>query len=76
MEKVGLKLDQHECFSHGQLYVGASRVRQDENLRILPPRRTNKVNNVVQKRMLDNEDIEDGKRAYELLCNKFTINFN
>jgi len=63
-------LNQHECFSHGQLYVGASRVRLEENLRILPPgTSTNKVNNVVQRRMLDRADLEEGKIAYELLCN-------
>ena len=44
LQKVGLYLEQ-PCFSHGQLYVGCSRVGSEHNLRIFCPNRRTK--NVV-----------------------------
>lgn len=34
LDKVGLKLDKNECFSHGQLYVAISRVRNWNSLKV------------------------------------------
>jgi hypothetical protein len=48
-ERVGLALD-NACFSHGQFYVGCSRVGREINLKIMAP--DNKTVNVVYKEIL------------------------
>ena len=37
LDKVGLYLEKDPCFSHGQFYVGCSRVGSERNLKILCP---------------------------------------
>ena len=46
LDKVGLFL-QEECFSHGQFYVGCSRVGSEKNLKIVCPQ--GRTKNVVYK---------------------------
>ena len=50
LQKVGLYLEE-SCFSHGQLYVGCSRVGSDRNLRIFCPNQRTK--NVVYSEALN-----------------------
>ncbi len=52
LDKVGLKLDQNELFAHGQLYVGCSRTRKAEDLKILLKSGTKKTKNIVHKSIL------------------------
>ena len=52
LEKVGLYLED-PCFSHGQFYVGCSRVGSEKNLRILCP--TNARNDPVTKNIVYKE---------------------
>ena len=49
LKKVGLALD-NACFSHGQFYVGCSRVGREINLKIMAP--DNKTVNVVYQEIL------------------------
>ena len=49
LKKVGLYLES-ECFSHGQMYVGTSRVGSEKNLKIFAPQ--NKTRNVVYREAL------------------------
>ncbi|KAK6022767.1 hypothetical protein OSTOST_11521 [Ostertagia ostertagi] len=49
LSKVGIFLPQ-DVFSHGQLYVALSRVRNAESLKVLSPQR--KIKNVVYKNVL------------------------
>ena len=49
LKKVGLYLES-ECFSDGQLYVGASRVGSEKNLKIFAPQK--KTRNVVYREAL------------------------
>lgn len=52
-DKVGLKLDENECFSHGQLYVGISRVRNWQSLKIvLKKKAKGKCTNIVYQEVL------------------------
>ena len=54
-------LDQSECFSHGQLYVAASRVRKWQDIRIAShPQVKNRVTNIVQRRIIDDDEIKEG----------------
>ena len=53
LNKVGLYLE-HPVFSHGQLYVGASRVRDRNNLRICS--QTNETINVVWREAIADPD--------------------
>ena len=52
LEKVGLYLEE-PCFSHGQFYVGCSRVGSEKNLRIMCP--TNARNDPVTKNIVYKE---------------------
>nr|XP_042895116.1 ATP-dependent DNA helicase pif1-like [Parasteatoda tepidariorum] len=49
LKVVGLDL-QKPCFSHGQLYVGCSRVGDEKNLYLLSP--NGKTKNIVHKEVL------------------------
>ncbi len=52
-DKVGLKLDEKQCFSHGQLYVAISRVRNWESLIVkLNPSANGKTKNIVFRSIL------------------------
>ena len=50
LEHVGLNLE-HPCFSHGQLYVGCSRVGKEKNLKIFAPE--GKTKNIVYTEAFD-----------------------
>jgi hypothetical protein len=53
LDKVGLKLDKEECFSHGQFYVGISRARDPNKLKIqLSKKSDKKTKNIVHKEAL------------------------
>jgi hypothetical protein len=53
LDKVGLKLDKVEVFSHGQLYVGISRVKNYESLKIkLKSEAEGKTKNIVHRAVL------------------------
>jgi hypothetical protein len=53
LEKVGIKLDKVECFSHGQFYVGISRVKNWSSLKVkLDPQAKKKCKNVVFRQLL------------------------
>ena len=57
LKHVGLDLKSGRCFSHGQLYVGLSRVTNAANLRIVsnaekPPNEDPLLENVVWKQVL------------------------
>lgn len=51
-----MALDRSQCFSHGQLYTGISRVRAAENIRICTDRADRRVKNIVIEDILDKED--------------------
>ena len=68
MERVGIVLDRFQCFSHGQLYVGASRVRRSDTIKFLiRPDVAQRVTNVAQKRIVDEEDIAEAKDLQQFL---------
>jgi len=52
---VGIALNNHEVFSHGQLYTALSRVRKMEDIRVLC--KTNHVLNIVWKEVLEREGL-------------------
>jgi hypothetical protein len=53
LDCVGLKLDVKECFSHGQLYVGISRVRNWQSVRVkLNAKAEGKCKNVICRAVL------------------------
>ncbi|KAL3073431.1 hypothetical protein niasHT_038569 [Heterodera trifolii] len=58
LARVGVLLDTSQCFSHGQLYVALSRVRDSDNIRVCTTRSDHRVKNVVIRELLD-EDEED-----------------
>jgi hypothetical protein len=58
MERVGIALDRSRPFAHGQLYVGVSRVRTRESLKLLLPPKMDSVNNVVQQRIVGQDDVD------------------
>jgi hypothetical protein len=53
-EKVGMKLDKQECFSHGQFYVGISRIKNWSCLKIKLDKDANKKTRNVVFRMVLN----------------------
>uniref|UniRef100_A0A914Q9G8 ATP-dependent DNA helicase n=1 Tax=Panagrolaimus davidi TaxID=227884 RepID=A0A914Q9G8_9BILA len=52
MDRVGVVLN-HECFSHGQLYVAFSRVRSMSGLKIVLPEGKTTTANIVYKELLE-----------------------
>uniref|UniRef100_A0A914H714 ATP-dependent DNA helicase n=1 Tax=Globodera rostochiensis TaxID=31243 RepID=A0A914H714_GLORO len=58
LSHVGILLDQSQCFSHGQLYVALSRVRQAENIKVCTKRPDRLVKNIVMTDLLDPVDHE------------------
>ena len=68
LSRVGLALDSTQCFAHGQLYVGCSRVCRADSLRFLMRSDTdNKITNCVQRRLLDKYDIDQGSASLQRL---------
>ena len=65
LAKVGIVLDRTRVFQHGQLYSGASRVKQRESLKFLLPPKTDTVHNVVQQRLIDREEIEEAQHLWD-----------
>ncbi|KAL3068642.1 hypothetical protein niasHS_016746 [Heterodera schachtii] len=59
LQRVGVLLDQSQCFSHGQLYVALSRVKDEADIRICTKHLHHKVKNVVMQELLDPQDIEN-----------------
>uniref|UniRef100_A0A914ZC47 ATP-dependent DNA helicase n=1 Tax=Panagrolaimus superbus TaxID=310955 RepID=A0A914ZC47_9BILA len=51
MERVGVVLN-HECFSHGQLYVAFSRARSMEGLKVVLPGGKTTTANIVYKELI------------------------
>jgi hypothetical protein len=62
LDRVGLLLKNSQCFSHGQLYVAVSRVRNPESLSVLVRPGANSVKNIVYQPVLDTDEL---KEAYE-----------
>ncbi|KAL3096906.1 hypothetical protein niasHT_028962 [Heterodera trifolii] len=58
LARVGVLLDTSQCFSHGQLYVALSRVRDSDNIRVCTTRSDLRVKNVVIRELLDEEEEE------------------
>ncbi|KAL3072091.1 hypothetical protein niasHT_036318 [Heterodera trifolii] len=56
LARVGVLLDSAQCFSHGQLYVALSRVRDANTIRVCTTRSDRRVKNVVMRELLDEED--------------------
>lgn len=72
LSRVGLALDSCQCFAHGQLYVACSRVKRADSLRVLMREDTEgKTTNCVQKRLLDQYDLDEGAASLERLGNLF-----
>jgi hypothetical protein len=77
LNRVGMHLRDHECFSHGQMYVGCSRVRNAASLKILcarkslPEKKINDVTrNIVHRAIVDEEDLRDPETI------QFAINYH
>uniref|UniRef100_A0A183BTU6 ATP-dependent DNA helicase n=1 Tax=Globodera pallida TaxID=36090 RepID=A0A183BTU6_GLOPA len=56
LSHVGVLLDRSRCFSHGQLYVALSRVRQAQNIKVCTKRADRLVQNIVITELLDPVD--------------------
>ena len=65
MERVGVNLTASQCFSHGQLYVACSRAQSEQGLRILLKEGVHEARNVVQKSLIDKEDLQEAALAEE-----------
>uniref|UniRef100_A0A914H4I5 ATP-dependent DNA helicase n=1 Tax=Globodera rostochiensis TaxID=31243 RepID=A0A914H4I5_GLORO len=63
LSRVGVLLDKSSCFSHGQLYVALSRVKDEAGIRICTKQPNFKVKNVVMQELLDTEDMENAQKA-------------
>lgn len=51
-------MDRSQCFSHGQLNVGMTRVRSVKYIIVCTNRGNRKVKNIVMEELLDKEDLE------------------
>lgn len=76
MERVGIALDRSRPFAHGQLYVGISRVRARESLRLLLPPGMDSVNNVVQQRIVGQDDVDYAREDWNRERNNCNYFFN
>ncbi|KAL3108762.1 hypothetical protein niasHT_019249 [Heterodera trifolii] len=65
LARVGVLLDHSQCFSHGQLYVALSRVKDEADIKICTKNKQLKVKNVVMQELLDAEDILNVEKEYE-----------
>jgi hypothetical protein len=63
-------LNKSQCFTHGQFYVGASRVRRRENLMFLINELVGAVTNVVHPKLVADykKDAEDQWSKYKDDC--------
>lgn len=59
LAKVGVDLGTCGCFSHGQLYVALSRVRDVDHIRVLTTDPYHQVRNPVVRDILDDEEVEE-----------------
>jgi ATP-dependent exoDNAse (exonuclease V) alpha subunit len=65
LERVGIVLDKTQCFSHGQAYVAVSRGKNRQSTKILLPNKITNMVNVVQKRIVGEDDYQFSKSEWE-----------
>lgn len=71
LQRVGVNLTASQCFSHGQFYVACSRAQSEQGLRILLKDGVHEARNIVQRSLLDKEDIEEAFEAQERFRNGY-----
>uniref|UniRef100_A0A914GRB9 ATP-dependent DNA helicase n=1 Tax=Globodera rostochiensis TaxID=31243 RepID=A0A914GRB9_GLORO len=63
LSRVGLLLDNAQCFSHGQLYVALSRVQNASHIRVCTKSNKQSIKNIVMQELLDDTDLQTATEA-------------
>jgi hypothetical protein len=62
LSRVGVDLSAYQCFSHGQLYVALSRVRDVQHIKVFTFDKDRLVRNPVMRAIIDDEELAEAQQ--------------